>query len=194
MKFMDKLSATLEKYLMPVASFIGGQKHLIAMRDGFIASLTVSMTGALATMFNNVLFNSGSLFGKHLNNIGGYKDSVQPILDKYVIPCMGQIWWGTLAIISLFLLITIAYSLATSYEVDGLAAAVISFASYFVLTRDSVMGVFVKTETGEFVEGAWGNINWGVTNSNAMFACIIVALVSTQLFVTFTKKGIFGTK
>ena len=189
MKFMDKLSATLEKYLMPVASFIGGQKHLIAMRDGFIASLTVSMTGALATMFNNVLFNSTSLFGKHLNNIGGYKDSVQPILDKYVIPCMGQIWWGTLAIISLFLLITIAYSLATSYEVDGLAAAVISFASYFVLTRDSVMGVFVKTETGEFVEGAWGNINWGVTNSNAMFACIIVALVSTQLFVTFTKKG-----
>lgn len=191
MKFMDKLSAVLERYLMPVASFIGGQKHLIAMRDGFIASLTVSMAGAMSSMFNNVLFKPDSLIGKELNKIEAYASSVQPILDKYVITCMNQIWWGTLAIISLFLLISISYSLAKQYEVDGLSAALISFASYFVLMRDTAGGVFNENPDapGEFVAGGWGLISWGVTNSNAMFACIIVALISTQLFVTFTKKG-----
>ena len=190
MKFMDKLSAGLEKYLMPVASFIGGQKHLIALRDGFIASLTVSMAGAFASMFNNVLFKADSLVGRELVKIDSYKDSVMPVLNDYVIPCMNQVWWGTLAIISLFLLITVAYSLAKSYEVDGLAAALISFASYFVLMRDTAAGVFgLNPDTGAYEAGGWGLISWSVTNSNAMFACIIVALVSTQLFVTFTKKG-----
>ena len=66
---MDKISAALEKYLMPVASFIGGQKHLIAIRDGFITSLTVSMTGALASMMNAVFFKVDSFIGQYLNKI-----------------------------------------------------------------------------------------------------------------------------
>lgn len=88
---MDKISAALEKYLMPVASFIGGQKHLIAIRDGFITSLTVSMTGALASMMNNVFFNETSFVGQYLNKIDAYHESVQPILQKYAIPVMGDI-------------------------------------------------------------------------------------------------------
>lgn len=190
MKFMDKFSAALEKYLMPMASFIGSQRHLIAMRDGFIASLTVSMVGAMASMVNNVLLKADSLIGAQLNKIDGWKNSVQPFIDKWLSPITGQVWWGTLAIISLFLLISIAYSLARSYEVDGLAAALISFASYFILTRDSVSDLFaLNAETGAYEATGWGLISWSVTNSNAMFACIIVALVSTQIFCWTTNKG-----
>ena len=190
MKFMDKFSALLEKYLMPMASFIGGQKHLIAMRDGFISSLTVSMVGACASMINNVLLSPTSLVGKELNKIDAWKTSVQPLIDKWATPVALQIWWGTLAIISLFLLIGIAYSLAKAYEVDGLSAALISFASYFVLMKDTAAGVFnLNPDTGAYDAGGWGLISWGVTNSNAMFACIIVALVSTQIFCMVSRKG-----
>lgn len=186
---MDKISAALEKYLMPVASFIGGQKHLIAIRDGFITSLTVSMTGALASMMNAVFFKVDSFIGQYLNKIDAYSSSVQPILDKYAIPVMGDIWFGTSAILSIFILLGVAYSLAKSNEMDGIGAALVALASWFTIFPQTAMGVFSKAEDGTFAEGAWGLIPVGQLGSNAMFSAMLVGLVAAQLFVTFAKKG-----
>lgn len=186
---MDKISAALEKYLMPVASFIGGQKHLIAIRDGFITSLTVSMTGALASMMNAVFFKVDSFIGQYLNKIDAYKSSVQPILDKYAIPVMGDIWFGTSAILSIFILLGVAYSLAKSNEMDGIGAALVALASWFTIFPQTAMGVFSKAEDGTFAEGAWGLMSVNQLGSNAMFSAMLVGLVAAQLFVTFAKKG-----
>ena len=186
---MDKISAALEKYLMPVASFIGGQKHLIAIRDGFITSLTVSMTGALASMMNAVFFKVDSFIGQYLNKIDAYHKSVQPILDKYAIPVMGDIWFGTSAILSIFILLGVAYSLAKSNEMDGIGAALIALASWFTIFPQTAMGVFSKAEDGTFAEGAWGLMSVNQLGSNAMFSAMLVGLVAAQLFVTFAKKG-----
>lgn len=187
---MDKISAALEKYLMPVASFIGGQKHLIAIRDGFITSLTVSMTGALASMMNAVFFKVDSFIGQYLNKIDAYNSSVQPILDKYAIPVMGDIWFGTSAILSIFILLGVAYSLAKSNEMDGIGAALVALASWFTIFPQSAAGVFNLAEDGvEYVAGGWGLIPVGQLGSNAMFSAMLVGLVAAQLFVSFTKKG-----
>ena len=186
---MDKISAALEKYLMPVASFIGGQKHLIAIRDGFITSLTVSMTGALASMMNAVFFKVDSFIGQYLNKIDAYKSLVQPILDKYAIPVMGDIWFGTSAILSIFILLGVAYSLAKSNEMDGIGAALVALASWFTIFPQTAMGVFSKAEDGTFAEGAWGLMSVNQLGSNAMFSAMLVGLVAAQLFVTFAKKG-----
>ena len=186
---MDKISAALEKYLMPVASFIGGQKHLIAIRDGFITSLTVSMTGALASMMNAVFFKSDSFFGQYLNRIDAYKNSVEPVLEKYVIPVMGNIWFGTSAILSIFILLGVAYSLAKSNDMDGIGAALIALASWFTIFPQTAMGVFSKAEDGTFAEGAWGLMSVNQLGANAMFSAMLVGLLSAQLFVVFTRKG-----
>lgn len=174
---------------MPVASFIGGQKHLIAIRDGFITSLTVSMTGALASMMNAVFFKVDSFIGQYLNKIDAYKSSVQPILDKYAIPVMGDIWFGTSAILSIFILLGVAYSLAKSNEMDGIGAALVALASWFTIFPQTAMGVFSKAEDGTFAEGAWGLMSVNQLGSNAMFSAMLVGLVAAQLFVTFAKKG-----
>ena len=134
---MNKLSNFLEKFLMPVAAFIGGQKHLGAMRDGFIATLVINMTGAMAVLFNNLIFTDTSLIGRYLNKNAGYAESVQPVLNEYFVPVMGRIWWATLAIISILLVITISYSLAKSYEVDGISAALVATSSYFALLPEA---------------------------------------------------------
>lgn len=191
MKFMDKMAAALEKYLMPIASAIGGQKHLCALRDGFIGTLPVSMAGSFGTMFLNVIFKPDSLIGEKLNTIAVYKDSIQPFLTKWINPIFNQMWWGGLGMTSIFLLITISYSLAKAYEQDGLAAALIAVASYFVVTPDSISsGLFIfDEEKGAYVEGAWGYMSWASFNSTAMFATMIVAFIATQLFVTISKKG-----
>ena len=199
---MNKLSSWLERTLMPIAAVIGGQRHLVALRDGFIATLGVNMVGALAVLFNNIIFTEGSLLGKSLNNSAGYAESVQPILNQYVIPVMGRVWWATLAIISIFLVVSISYSLAKSYEVDGIGAAITAIASYFAILAEA------GPRTGDIVEllnangevmqvadatqatiGTWGQIPIGNFGSTSMFAAIIVAMIGTQLFVAITKAG-----
>ncbi|MGL5576346.1 MAG: PTS sugar transporter subunit IIC [Sarcina sp.] len=210
---MNKLSGWLEKYLMPIAAVIGGQRHLVALRDGFIATLGVNMVGAMSVLFNNILLKDGSLVGKKLNESAGYADSVQPILDKYFIPVMGRVWWATLAIIAIFLVVSISYSLAKSYEVDGIGAAITAIASYFAILAEAGPRTGEMTVTngmisflnadGAAVEvaadalngatqatiGTWGQIPVGNFGSTAMFAAIIVAMIGTQLFVVITKAG-----
>lgn len=200
---MNKLSGWLEKFLMPVAGVIGGQRHLGALRDGFIATLSVNMVGAMAVLLNSVILKPDSLLGKKFNAAEGYANSVQPIFDEYVIPVMGRIWWATLAIITIFLVIAIAYGLAKSYEIDGVGAAIAAVASYFAILpegNDITGGVValmnadgatieLAGEVAEATVGTWGQIAIGSFGSNNMFLGIIVALVASQLFCSMTKAG-----
>ena len=50
MSFMDSIAAWLEKNLLPVASAIGRQKHLLAMRDGFVAIFPMTIDGSLSNL------------------------------------------------------------------------------------------------------------------------------------------------
>ena len=138
MKFMDKFAAWLERVLMPIASKLGSQRHLAALRDGFIAYLPISLIGAVGTMFLNVLLKPDSLIGKELMKIDAYKDTVFPFFEKYVNPVFNQMWWATLAMTTIYLLITIAYAFCRSQDVDPLAGAVVAVASYLAMVPDSL--------------------------------------------------------
>lgn len=207
MNFITKLGDWLERHVMPIASVIGSQRHLSSLRDGFIATLAVNMAGAMASLFNAVIFKPDAVLGKHLNKLDGYANSVQPIFDKYFIPVMGRIWWGTIGIITIFLIISISYSLAKSYEVDGVAAALASMASFFAIlpeiTKPTAGIVGFLNADGKAVEVAaealngatqatieiWGQVPLGSLGSDAMFTGIIVAMLATEIFVKVTKAG-----
>jgi PTS system cellobiose-specific IIC component len=192
MRFLDGLAAWLEKHLLPVAGAISRQKHLAAMRDGFIAIMPMTLMGALVVMFNNVLFNADSLFGKLLNKMGWYANSVQPFLAKYIIPVMGQIWWGTLALGVIFSVFTIAYNLAKNYEVDGLTSGVIAAVCYMTLLPQSgkiELAADLAAKAGvKSVEG-WGLISWTSFNSSAVFTGILTAIIATEIYRRVVKKG-----
>lgn len=51
---MDKFVAFMEKHFIPVASKIGAQRHLVAIRDSFMVSMPLMILGALAVMINNL--------------------------------------------------------------------------------------------------------------------------------------------
>ena len=198
MNFVNKLGDWLEKHVMPLATVIGGQRHLAALRDGFIATLAINMIGAMASLINNVLIRDWSLIGEQLNKIAFYKESIQPTLSKYIEPVLLRINFGTLAIITVFLVVSISYNLAKSYEVDGLGAALSSTASYFVILAISRItegadatgavdaagkAIMLKIKT----DGAL--IPFSDLGSTAMFTGIIVALIATEIFVKVTKAG-----
>lgn len=192
MGFLDRLAAWLEKHFLPVAGAIGRQKHLAAMRDGFIAILPMTMMGAIVVMLNNVLFNADSLFGKSLNKMGWYADSVQPFLAKYIIPVMGQIWWGTLALGVIFSVFTISYNLAKNYDVDGLTAGVIAAVCYMTLLPQTLkveLAKEVAEKAGVKTAEYFGLLSWTSFNSSAVFTGIITAILATEIYRRVIQKG-----
>lgn len=108
---MDKFMKWMEEHFVPVAGRIGAQRHLVAIRDGFVAIMPLILAGSFAVLFKNTLF------------------SWIPGLSV-LIPICDSIWWGTLAIMTLVVVFGVGYNLAKGYGEDGLASGLISVASY----------------------------------------------------------------
>jgi cellobiose PTS system EIIC component len=175
----------MEEHFIPVAARIGGQRHLVAIRDGFIALMPLIMAGSLAVLLNNLFFTPASLVADWFNlnpETSGYLQ----FTTKYLQPLMGNIWWGTFAVLALVLVFTIAYSLAKSYDVNPLSAAIVAVAGFLALTPQ---GVTITLEDGT-TQGTWGNFGWQYFNFGALLTAIIVTLVITQIFVTLMKKNL----
>ncbi|MFD2210015.1 PTS sugar transporter subunit IIC [Virgibacillus halophilus] len=152
----------MQKFI-EIAGRIGSQRHLVAIRDGFVAIMPLIIVGSLAVLINNF-----PPFGKFdlvhiLNGIFGEGNWQQ---------VGGSIWNGTFAVIGLLIAFSIAYNLAKSYEVDGLSAGLISGAAYIMLvpwTKDGGLDV------------AW-------LGTQGLFIAIILAIVLTELFRVLVKS------
>lgn len=166
---MNNFVRLIEDKFVPTFARIGSQRHLAAVRDGFISLVPLAIAGSFAVLINNLPIDAyknmmGSIFGDSWTSFGG------------------NVWWGTFAIISIFLAFTVSYFLAKSYEANGLSAGLISLSTFFILMPQ------VNPD------GAWGNIHWGYTNAMGMFVAIIVALVSTELFVKLSRADFLVIK
>ncbi len=42
----------MQELFMPIAAKIGNQKHLVAIRDGFIAIMPITMVGSISVLLN----------------------------------------------------------------------------------------------------------------------------------------------
>ncbi len=164
---MKNFMAWVEKFLVPIAAKIGGNRHLSALRDGFVATIAVMMAGSFVTLINNLppqLFG-GWDYKLALNNLTG------GIYGNFI----GQVWWGTMAMTTLFVVVSISYALAKSYGEEDIAAPIIALCSYLSMAP-------------QFVGENWGGIPWSVTNNGAMMAGILVAFISTEMFIKLRKS------
>jgi len=147
----------LEEKFVPVAARVGNQRHLVAIRDGFITIMPLTIVGSLAVFVNNLPIK---FYQNALDAIWKHETWTQ---------WGGNVWGATFGIISLLLAFTIAYNLAKSYDKDGLSAGVISFSTYLTF--------------GTFGEGGLTGLT---TGTGGIFIAIIIALLSTELFCKLT--------
>lgn len=143
----------LEEKFVPVAARVGNQRHLVAIRDGFITIMPLTIVGTLAVLVNSLPIK---FYQNALDSIWKHETWTQ---------WGGNIWGATFGILSLLLAFTIAYNLAKSYDKDGLSAGVISLSSYMTF--------------GTFAEGGLTGLT---TGTGGLFIAIIVALLSTEVF------------
>lgn len=119
-KFMQKF--------IEVAGRIGSQRHLVAIRDGFVTIMPLIIIGSLGVLMNNFPpLGRFDLVGI-LNNLLG--EGQWQVVG-------GSIWNGTFAILGMLVAFSVAYNLAKSYGVDGLSAGLISTASYIILAPET---------------------------------------------------------
>lgn len=162
-KFMD----FMERYLVPVAAKFGSQRHLVAVRDGFVGMIPIAMIGAFGSLIKNLPFKPYQNFLAD-TTIGGN-----------IATLGGNLWWGSLALMSLFLVISVAYSLAKSYNANALQAGLIALCGFLILSPQTMT---IVPEGGEAIVG-WGAIPWTYVSTEGLFTAMVVALVSTELFV-----------
>lgn len=164
---MKKFMEAVEKYLVPIAAKIGANRYLSALRDGFVATIAVMMAGSFVVLVNNL---PPQLFGGW-----DYKAALNSATGGIYGAFIGQVWWGTMAMTTLFVVVSISFALAKSYGEDDIAAPIIALCSYLSMAPQTV-------------GGNWGGIPWAVTNNGAMMAGIIVAFVSTEMFIRLRKS------
>lgn len=153
---MNGFIAFMEKYFIPYAAKIGGQRHLVAIRDGFITTMPLMILGSFAVLINNFPIPA---YQKFMNNLFG-EGTWQAF--------GGNVWNGTFAILALLIAFTVAYNLAKSYDKDPLSSAVVSVATFFTI--------------GAIAPGADGVANTGGLGSTGLFLALIIAILSTEIF------------
>ncbi|WP_155591724.1 PTS sugar transporter subunit IIC [Lysinibacillus cavernae] len=143
----------LEEKFVPVAARVGNQRHLVAIRDGFITIMPLTIVGSLAVLINNL-------------PIEFYQNALDAIWKHETWTQFGgNVWGATFGIISLLLAFTVAYHLTKSYDKDALSGGVIGLASYMTF--------------GTFGEGGLTGLT---TGTGGIFVALITALISAELF------------
>jgi PTS system cellobiose-specific IIC component len=150
---MNNIFGLFEKYFLPVAGKLGSQRHLVAIRDGFSVILPLILVGSFAVLINNLpipFFQHfmANLFGSKWTDVGNF------------------IWNGTFAVMAILVCIGVSYSLARSYNVDPLAAALVALSSVIVVTP--------VTKDGGL------SLNW--LGAKGLFVVLIVTIISTEIF------------
>lgn len=152
---MKKLIEFMEKYFVPVAGKFGSQRHLVAIRDGFVAIMPLIVLGSFAVLINNLPWPA-------------FQSFMRMVFGETWTSFGGNIWTGSFAIMSLLVVFTISYYLAKHYNSDALAAGALSFGCLLMLYNASSKD--------------WA-IPFAFLGAQGLFVAIFVALVATEIFV-----------
>ncbi|HEY2420385.1 MAG TPA: PTS sugar transporter subunit IIC, partial [Neobacillus sp.] len=134
----------VDKFIMPFANKLGNNRHLLAIRDALVGMLAITMIGSLSVLLTNLGAVPG--VGKYYQNFMIY------IFGENWKTLGGDIWWGTLAFMTIFAVFGIANRLAKSYGDEGFEAMLVAAASFFVLIPQ-VANVTLAPDGGKAVTG-----------------------------------------
>ncbi|MGI6365288.1 MAG: PTS sugar transporter subunit IIC [Bacillota bacterium] len=170
---MSGLVAFLERRFVPIAAKIGGQKHLVAIRDAFAGLMPLVMVGAFAVLINNVFFVPWSLLADFIGAESGFIN----FTNQYLAPLFSLMESGTLAILALGLVFSLGYNRARGENQDALSTGLINVACFILLGALSRNNPDVASWVTNFL-GAQG-----------IFIALIVGLIAPELYFLFVRKN-----
>ena len=200
---MQAFTNFMEKHFMPIAGKIGAQKHLVAVRDAFIAIMPIIMVGSIAVLLNVFLRDLPTQWG-----FTSFVEAMQPL-----IAINGNVYFGSIAILALCFVFALGYQISLTYEVNPIAGGVISFAALVACMNQSAvfdytlsgvpaealntlkdfgMNVVLNDSKEVVLQGvnSWGYISSSYMGSTGLFSALIVGLISSMIYVKLMIKKI----
>ncbi len=180
-----------------IAGKLGSQKHLIAIRDAFIAMFPLTMAGAIAVLLNVLVRDIP-------NNMGwtGFAEAMQPLIELN-----GYVYFGTIAIMALAFVFALGYNRAQAEKLNPIAGGLVSFAAFIstipqtltivtdltgldksVLTKLTDLGLMVSGSNLETSQ--WGVISVAYAGATGLFAAMLIGLLSAEVYIFFMKKNV----
>lgn len=176
----------LEKWLMPLASAIGSNKYLIAIRDGFLVSTPLLIAGSIFLLLANFPITAWSNF---VNNWMIGNESFANLLGK----CSD----ATFSLMAIFATMGIGYSMAREEKTTPIFGAAVALMAWFILMPFSFQANIsslmdatgVAIEIPEGANAVVGGLQFGWLGSKGLFIGIIASILSVQLYAMIERKG-----
>lgn len=156
--FMD----FLQNKLAPMGERISKQRHLKALREGFMLAMPLILVGSIFQLLVSFPITS------YTNWLA--KTGIADVLNRMVNNSFG--------LIALLTTFGIAYRLAQSYDTEGLPAGALSLAS-FLLATPSI------TDKAGLV-----GIPYSSIGGQGLFSAIIIAFITAEIYRWFIQKNI----
>ncbi|MGL5548504.1 MAG: hypothetical protein ACRDD4_02205, partial [Culicoidibacterales bacterium] len=87
----------IENHFVPFAAKLGSQRHLAAIRDGFVAFMPLMIAGAFAVLINNLILG-GAPDPSSTINFGLYQFFQDSTIGEWILKLKdinGNVWYGT---------------------------------------------------------------------------------------------------
>lgn len=158
----------IENKIAPVAGAFASQRHVSAMRDGFIGGMPFMIVGSFLLVFAFPPFSPDTSFA-----FGQWWISMsQEYFDQIMTP-----FNMTMGIMSCYICVGIAYNLANHYKLDALPTGLLSLMTFLLVAAP--------------MEG--GKLSASFMGGTGIFTSIIVSIYVTEL-TRFLKVRNIGIK
>ncbi len=153
---INRLFGTLEKVMLPVAAKISSQRHIMAIRDGFISVMPFMIIGSFILIFAYPPFSEGNQFFLARGWLYIAAEYKQQLLTPYNM---------TMGVMSVYICPAIAYCLARHYRLEGLNTALLALVAFLLVCCPLTDGV----------------MDAGYLGGSGIFTAIIVAIAVSEL-------------
>ena len=162
---MEKLMKWVEEKLVPPMAKIGTQRHLLAIRNGVVSTLSLILIGTFFMVFINLPFP-------------GWNEFIAPYSATIVLPF--RITMGLMAIYATFVM---GSDLAKSYGLDSVTGGILSLGTFFMLQ------VPVNVLTPEEAPLGWV-LPMSSLGASGMFVGILSMIFAVEVYRFFKKRNI----
>lgn len=165
---MEAIQSFMERYFVPLAAKINGQRHVAAMRDAFTLSFPLTMGGSMVLLINYVFLDPSGFIAKllHLGDLIPNLAQYQAVLSSVIN--------GTTNILAILIAFLVAYQLAQEMGGDKVLCGITSLSSFFILYPAA------KAFAGK-------NAGTGLTTTyfgaQGLFVAILVGLLTAELVI-----------
>lgn len=165
---MDKLNKVLEKYLVPIGSYLSSNKYLQILRKSMLAIMPLTIAGSVVLIINSFPF---------IDNV------VPAAIMTEVRSLLGIISSVSLSLVAFYLAGVVSYYYAKEEKTEPLFAMIVGISSFLILTPLTLEVEGVKDLITNVIPMSW-------LGGKGLFVALITGFLSGYVFNTLLKKNL----